>query len=55
MNAPMVIVGLAPGLKGANRTGKAFTGDASGRVLFQTLDRFGLVSWATAVLSPTKA
>ncbi|MEM1288876.1 MAG: uracil-DNA glycosylase family protein, partial [Pseudomonadota bacterium] len=37
----------------ANRTGKAFTGDASGRVLFQTLDRFGLVSWGKSGPEPT--
>lgn len=39
----MLIVGLAPGRTGANRTGRVFTGDASGRVLFDTLIRTG---WA---------
>lgn len=38
----LVIVGLAPGKNGANRTGRAFTGDASGDLLFATLARFGL-------------
>ena len=30
MDAPLLIVGLAPGLKGANRTGRPFTGDYAG-------------------------
>lgn len=38
----LLIVGLAPGLRGANRTGRPFTGDASGETLFATLDRHGL-------------
>jgi len=40
--APIAIVGLAPGRLGANRTGRAFTGDASGELLFATLEKFGL-------------
>ena len=39
--APLLIVGLAPGLHGANASGRPFTGDASGDVLFRTLYRFG--------------
>ena len=39
--ARILIVGLAPGLKGAHRTGRPFTGDASGELLFATLGRFG--------------
>ena len=35
--ARVLIVGLAPGLHGANRTGRPFTGDASGRLLFSVL------------------
>ncbi|MDA0788639.1 MAG: uracil-DNA glycosylase [Proteobacteria bacterium] len=35
--SPLLIVGLAPGLHGANRTGQPFTGDASGDLLFSTL------------------
>ena len=42
VDAPLLIVGLAPGLKGANRTGKPFTGDASGDLLFDCLTRAGL-------------
>jgi uracil-DNA glycosylase family 4 len=41
-NAWLAIVGLAPGKEGANRTGRAFTGDASGDLLFATLDKVGL-------------
>jgi uracil-DNA glycosylase family 4 len=40
----LVIVGLAPGLKGANRTGRPFTGDYAGTLLFSTLIKFGLAS-----------
>ena len=36
------IVGLAPGMHGANRTGRPFTGDYAGDLLFQTFARFGL-------------
>jgi uracil-DNA glycosylase len=38
------IIGLAPGKHGANRTGRAFTGDYSGQFLFETLGRFGLAT-----------
>jgi uracil-DNA glycosylase family 4 len=41
-DAWLAIVGLAPGKKGANRTGRPFTGDASGALLFPTLLKFGL-------------
>ena len=41
INAELLIVGLAPGLRGANRTGRPFTGDWAGDLLFQTLDKFG--------------
>lgn len=37
----LLIVGLAPGLRGANRTGRPFTGDYAGDLLYATLDRFG--------------
>jgi len=39
--AELLIVGLAPGLKGANRTGRPFTGDYAGALLYQTLRTFG--------------
>ena len=41
-DARLVIVGLAPGLKGANRTGRPFTGDYAGDLLYATLLKFGL-------------
>jgi uracil-DNA glycosylase len=37
----LLIVGLAPGLRGANRTGRPFTGDHAGLLLYGTLLRFG--------------
>jgi uracil-DNA glycosylase len=40
-DARLLIVGLAPGLQGANRTGRAFTGDWAGDLLYETLDAFG--------------
>ena len=43
-DAWLVIIGLAPGKQGANRTGRPFTGDRTGSLLFETLGRFGLVS-----------
>jgi uracil-DNA glycosylase family 4 len=43
-DARLVIVGLAPGLKGANRTGRPFTGDYAGDLLYATLLKFGLAA-----------
>jgi uracil-DNA glycosylase family 4 len=40
-HARLLIVGLAPGLRGANRTGRPFTGDYAGELLFQTLIAHG--------------
>jgi uracil-DNA glycosylase len=37
----LLIVGLAPGLSGANRTGRPFTGDYAGALLYDTLRKFG--------------
>jgi uracil-DNA glycosylase len=37
----LLIVGLAPGLRGANRTGRPFTGDYAGELLYRTLKEFG--------------
>ena len=39
--ARLLVVGLAPGLRGANRTGRPFTGDHAGEILYQTLIRYG--------------
>jgi uracil-DNA glycosylase family 4 len=40
-DARLLIVGLAPGLRGANRTGRPFTGDYAGDLLYRTLADFG--------------
>ena len=37
----LLIVGLAPGLRGANRTGRPFTGDYAGGLLYETIRKFG--------------
>src|ERR1700690_1907865 len=42
--ARLLIVGLAPGMHGANRTGRPFTGDHAGILLYATLFKFGLAS-----------
>ncbi|MFQ5783462.1 MAG: uracil-DNA glycosylase [Alphaproteobacteria bacterium] len=43
-DARLLIVGLAPGLRGANRTGRPFTGDFAGDLLYATLERFGFAA-----------
>ena len=43
-NARIAIIGLAPGKHGANRTGRPFTGDFAGDLLFKTLEKFGLTT-----------
>jgi uracil-DNA glycosylase family 4 len=43
-SARLLIVGLAPGLQGANRTGRPFTGDFAGDLLYSTLAKFGFSS-----------
>ncbi len=40
-DARLLVLGLAPGRKGANRTGRPFTGDYAGVLLYATLDKFG--------------
>ncbi len=47
--ARLLIVGLAPGMHGANRTGRPFTGDHAGILLYQTLHRFGFASRAESL------
>jgi len=42
--AELLTVGLAPGMHGANRTGRPFTGDYAGILLYRTLHKFGFAS-----------
>jgi uracil-DNA glycosylase len=44
----LLIVGLAPGMHGANRTGRPFTGDHAGILLYETLHKFGFASKPTS-------
>jgi uracil-DNA glycosylase family 4 len=48
MRARLLIVGLAPGMHGANRTGRPFTGDHAGLLLYRTLHRYGFATRATS-------
>jgi uracil-DNA glycosylase family 4 len=47
--ARIVLVGLAPGMHGANRTGRPFTGDHAGILLYRTLYKFGLASGPVSI------
>lgn len=44
LDSPLLVVGLAPGLKGANATGRPFTGDYAGEVLYESLQKLGFTS-----------
>ncbi len=48
-NPKLLIVGLAPGLHGANRTGRPFTGDHAGGLLYETLHRFGFATGPVSI------
>ena len=41
-DARLMVLGLAPGVRGANRTGRPFTGDHAGKLLYATLLKYGL-------------
>ncbi len=45
----LFVVGLAPGMHGANRTGRPFTGDTAGALLYRTLHAFGFATQPTTV------
>src|ERR1700734_2154868 len=47
--ASLLIVGLAPGMHGANRSGRPFTGDFAGILLYETLYEFGLATRPVSV------
>ncbi len=43
-DAPLLLVGMAPGVSGANRTGRPFTGDHAGILLYHTLIKYGFAT-----------
>ena len=45
----LLIIGLAPGMHGANRTGRPFTGDFAGILLYKTLYKYGFSNYAESV------
>src|SRR6476659_10941627 len=51
-SAQLLIIGLAPGLKGANRTGRPFLGDYAGELLYRTLLKVGLARGAHDPAAP---
>ena len=52
--ARLLIVGLAPGMHGANRSGRPFTGDFAGILLYATLHKFGFASAPQSVSADDK-
>ncbi len=44
LDAALLVVGLAPGVRGANRTGRPFTGDYAGQLLYTTLLKYGFAT-----------
>lgn len=52
--AKLLVVGLAPGMHGANRTGRPFTGDDSGVLLYETLFKYGFANKPESVSADDK-
>jgi len=52
--AQLLIVGLAPGMHGANRTGRPFTGDHAGILLYQTMHKYGFASKPESISADDK-
>jgi uracil-DNA glycosylase family 4 len=48
-NSKLIIVGLAPGMHGANQTGRPFTGDYAGVLLYETLYKYGFATKSQSV------
>jgi uracil-DNA glycosylase family 4 len=48
LDARLLVVGLAPGVRGANRTGRPFTGDFAGLLLYNSLIKFGFAAGSYA-------
>ena len=48
-NSALLVVGLAPGMHGANATGRPFTGDHAGELLYSTLHKFGFSNQSSSV------
>jgi uracil-DNA glycosylase len=49
LDAELLVLGLGPGERGANRTGRPFTGDVAGELLYPALHRFGFATAAEAL------
>jgi uracil-DNA glycosylase len=49
LDAELLVLGLGPGERGANRTGRPFTGDVAGELLYPALHRFGFATAASAL------
>lgn len=49
LDAELLVLGLGPGERGANRTGRPFTGDVAGELLYPALHRFGFATAAAAL------
>jgi uracil-DNA glycosylase family 4 len=55
LDARLLVVGLAPGEKGANRTGRPFTGDVAGELLYPALHKYAFASQSAALADDRRA